>query len=164
MYDTFDTKVNLEVENGTLLDTEGGSSALIGEELKASNGYAHAVDGVLFPPNVLSLANSSNSEGGSFEGVFDIFLSAVERSGLEAKLSGLDGLYTVCMFVCMYLRAHDVYRCMCVIRTIEHKEIVFLLLFSLGMDVLPSYHVCIYRYVLHTYDQAHGFLVFLFLC
>lgn len=93
---------NLEVEEGTLVDAEGNSRSLVGDELRANNGYAHAIDGVLFPPNLLSLATSSNAEGGSFEGVFDIFLAGVERLRLEDRLSGLNGLYTVrlCTNVC----------------------------------------------------------------
>lgn len=86
----------MEVDEDTLLDAEGNSRSLIGDELRASNGYAHAIDGVLLPPNLLTLTNSSNAEGGSFEGVFDIFLAGVERLRLEDELSGLDGLYTVC--------------------------------------------------------------------
>lgn len=90
-------QVNLEVEEGTLVDAEGNSRSLVGDELRANNGYAHAIDGVLFPPNLHSLTNSSNAAGGSFEGVFDIFLAGVERLGLDDTLSGLNGLFTVCV-------------------------------------------------------------------
>lgn len=89
-------QVTLDVErNGTLVDGEGNARDVVGEELRASNGYAHAVDGVLFPPDLLSLAQDLNAEGGSFEGVFDIFLAGVTRTGLEPLLTGVNGLYTV---------------------------------------------------------------------
>eukprot|EP00903_Cladosiphon_okamuranus_P012606 g11796.t2 len=89
-------KVTLDVErDGTLVDGEGNAREVVGEELRANNGYAHAVDGVLYPPDLLSLAHNVNAEGGSFEGVFDIFLAGVARTGLEPMLTGVDGLYTV---------------------------------------------------------------------
>lgn len=89
--------MNLAVEGGdTLVDSEGNArSLLVDGELRASNGYAHVVDGVLFPPDLLTLAESANGEGGSFEGVFDIFLAGVARTGLGPTLSGVGGLYTV---------------------------------------------------------------------
>lgn len=77
------------------MDAEGNSRNLVGDELKASNGFAHAIDGVLFPPNLFMLAESANAVNGSFEGVFDIFLAGVERLGLNTTLSALSGLYTV---------------------------------------------------------------------
>ncbi|CAN0124164.1 unnamed protein product [Ectocarpus sp. 4 AP-2014] len=88
-------KVNLEVNGDTLTDGEGNTRSLVGDELRASNGYAHPVDGVLFPPDLLTLATNVNAEGGSFEGVFDIFLAGVARTGLGGTLSGVNGLYTV---------------------------------------------------------------------
>ncbi|CAN0040563.1 unnamed protein product, partial [Hapterophycus canaliculatus] len=89
-------KVNLDVEEGgNLVDGEGNSRSIVGDELRASNGYAHVVDGVLFPADLLTLATNVNAEGGSFEGVFDIFLAGVARTGLGGALSGVNGLYTV---------------------------------------------------------------------
>lgn len=84
----------MEVNGDTLTDGEGNTRSLVGDELRASNGYAHPVDGVLFPPDLLTLATNVNAEGGSFEGVFDIFLAAVARTGLGGTLSGVNGLYT----------------------------------------------------------------------
>ena len=81
--------------DGTLVDREGNGRSVVGEELRANNGYAHAIDGVLFPHHLLSLAEDVNAEGGSFEGVFDIFLVGLRRTGLEPLLSGINGLYTV---------------------------------------------------------------------
>ncbi|CAN0395399.1 unnamed protein product, partial [Ectocarpus sp. 8 AP-2014] len=46
-------------------------------------------------PDLLTLATNVNAEGGSFEGVFDIFLAGVARTGLGGTLSGVNGLYTV---------------------------------------------------------------------
>ncbi|CAM9126218.1 unnamed protein product [Scytosiphon promiscuus] len=89
-------KVNLDVEEGgTLVDGEGNSRSIVGEELRASNGYAHVIDGVLFPADLLTLATNVNAKNGSFEGVFDIFLAGVTRTGLGGALSGVNGLYTV---------------------------------------------------------------------
>ena len=77
------------------MDGEGNARSVVGEEMRASNGYAYVVDGVLFPPDLVTLAESVNARGGSFEGVFDIFLAAVRRTGLFRTLSGVEGLYTV---------------------------------------------------------------------
>ncbi len=92
-------QVNLAVDGGdTLVDSEGNARSLLADgELRASNGFAHVVDGVLFPPDLFTLAWSANGVGASFEGVFDIFLAALARTGLGPTLSGVDGLYTVCM-------------------------------------------------------------------
>lgn len=83
------------MEDGSLIDGEGNVRSLEGDQLLANNGYAHAVDGVLFPADLVTLATNVNAKGASFEGVFDIFLSALERAGLESALSGIKGPYTV---------------------------------------------------------------------
>lgn len=78
-----------------LVDGENNTRSIVGEELRASNGYAHVVDGVLFPADLLTLATSVNAVNGSFEGVFDIFLAGMARTGLGGALSGVNGLFTV---------------------------------------------------------------------
>lgn len=88
-------QVILTVEDGVLVDGEGNSTSLVGDELRAKNGYAHAVDGVLFPADLITLTENMNAPDASFEGVFDIFLAGVKRAGLEDALSGVTGPYTV---------------------------------------------------------------------
>lgn len=88
-------QVTLLVDDGVLVDGEGGSSSLLGDQLLANNGYAHAVDGVLFPADLVTMTENINAKGGSFEGVFDIFLAGLERANLSASISGLNGPYTV---------------------------------------------------------------------
>lgn len=109
------TQVTLDVEaDGSLVDGEGNARSLVGEELRASNGFAHAVDGVLFPPDLLTLAESKNAEGGAFEGVFGIFLAGVARTGLAPVLSGVNGLYTV-SFVGAFCLSRDRAVCLCAV-------------------------------------------------
>lgn len=86
--------MNLEVDGGVLVDGEGNTRELEGTEMLCSNGYIHALDGVLFPADLVSAVENVNGVGASFEGVFDIFLAGVQRAGLEDALSGINGPYT----------------------------------------------------------------------
>lgn len=87
--------MNLEVKDGDLIDGEGNTRQVVGADILASNGYAHAINGVLFPADLVTMLESSNAAGGSFEGVFGIFLAGLERAGLSEALSGTNGPYTV---------------------------------------------------------------------
>lgn len=87
------------MEDGALVDGESNTRLIVGEEIAANNGYAHVVDGVLFPADLITLAQDMNAVNASFEGVFDIFLAGVQRAGLGAALSGINGPYTVRFFL-----------------------------------------------------------------
>lgn len=90
--------VDLATSGATLIDSEGNAIAITEADVKCSNGYLHYVDGVLMPPDLMSSLETYNEPGGSYEGVFDTFLTAINLTDLSGDYKGLNGPYTVSFF------------------------------------------------------------------
>lgn len=91
-------EVDLATSGATLIDSEGNAIAITQADVTCSNGYLHYVDGVLMPPDLMSSLETYNEAGGSYEGVFDTFLMAINLTDLSGDYKGLNGPYTVIFF------------------------------------------------------------------
>lgn len=96
-------EVGLETSGATLIDSQHNPVNIVEADVECSNGYLHFVDAVLMPPDLMTSLESYNEPGGSYEGVFDTFMRAMNVTGLSAEYKGLHGPYTVreSMFSCL---------------------------------------------------------------
>lgn len=92
--------VGLETSGATLIDSRGNPVNIVEADVSCLNGYLHFVDGVLMPPDLMTSLASYNEPGGSYEGVFDTFMMAINVTGLSDEYSGLNGPFTVSFFFC----------------------------------------------------------------
>ncbi|CAM9549115.1 unnamed protein product, partial [Choristocarpus tenellus] len=87
--------INVVVSYPRLYDTQNDVSVFTGVNMTASNGFIHAVDAVLFPPDLVGAMDSANAKGASYDGLLDPFIRALNLTGLTDDLEGLNGPYTV---------------------------------------------------------------------